>query len=218
MADNGRLAMRKWFGLALAAGAIVFTAVVYNQLPDQIPTHWNIRGEVDGWSSRARGAFMLPAMAVGIWLLMRFLPKIDPRRQNYERFRGSYDFVANAVVGFLALLQVVVLGAALGWPIDPGRIVAGGVGVLFIIIGNLLPRARPTWFFGIRTPWTLSNDRVWERTHRLGGYLFALAGLLFVGAALFPGVVPMAAVPVAVFAVVAITFVYSIVAWRQEKT
>lgn len=209
--------MRKWFGLVMATAAILFTVAVYSQLPEQMPAHWNLRAEVDGWSSRTRGAFLLPAMAVGIWLLLRYLPKIDPRRQNYERFRETYDFVANTIVSFLSLLHVVVVGAALGWPIDPGRVVAGGVGVLFIIIGNLLPRARPTWFFGIRTPWTLSNDRVWERTHRVGGYLFVLAGVVFLVAAVLPGLVPMVAVPVTVFSVVAVTFVYSIVAWKGEQ-
>jgi uncharacterized membrane protein len=210
--------MRRWFGLLFVAGALVFTAAIYGDLPGRVPTHWNIRGEVDGWSSRAIGAFLLPLMGVVIWLVLRFLPRIDPRRENYARFRDTYDLVANALVSLMALVHVVVLGAALGWPISPERIIGAGVGVLFVLLGNVLPRARPTWFFGIRTPWTLTNDRVWERTHRLGGYLFVAAGLLFLAAALFPTALPGMAVPVAVAVLVLTTVVYSFVAWKQETS
>lgn len=210
--------MRKWFGLLFVAAALLFSAVVYGDLPDRIPTHWNFRGEVNGWSGRTIGAFLLPLMGVVVWLALRYLPKIDPRRENYARFRDTYDLVVNAVVAFLALLHVVVLGAALGWPIAPGRLIGAGVGVLFIVLGNVLPRARPTWFFGIRTPWTLSNDRVWERTHRVGGYLFVAAGLLLLIAALFPTWLPSAVVPATVAGVVLITLVYSFVAWKQETS
>ena len=210
--------MRRWFGLVVLVAATVFTVVVYGDLPDRMPTHWNFRGEVDGWSGRAMGAFMLPAIGLAIWLGLRFMPRIDPRRQNYDKFRGTYDLVANAIVTFMALIHVVVLGAALGWPISPSRMIAGGVGILLIVLGNVLPRARPTWFFGIRTPWTLTNDRVWERTHRLGGYLFVAAGLLFLVFALFPTALPTATVPAAIAGVVLITVVYSFVAWKQETS
>lgn len=210
--------MRKWFGLLAAAAALAFTVVVYGDLPARMPTHWNFHGEVDGWSGRPVGAFLLPLMAVGIWVVLRFLPRIDPRRENYARFRDTYDLVMNTIVTFMALLHVVVLGAALGWPISPGRFIGAGAGLLFIVLGNVLPRARPTWFFGIRTPWTLTNDRVWERTHRLGGYLFVAAGLLMLVAGLFPSALPAVAVPVTIAAVVLATVVYSFVAWKQETS
>ena len=210
--------MRRWFGLLAVIAATVCTVAVYGDLPDRMPTHWNFRGEVDGWSSRAKGAFMLPAIGLAIWLGLRFLPRIDPRRENYAKFRETYDLVANAIVAFMGLIHIVVLGAALGWPISPGRIIAGGVGLLFIVLGNVLPRARPNWFFGIRTPWTLTNDRVWERTHRLGGYLLVAAGLLFVVFALFPMALPTAAIPAAIAGLVLITAVYSFIAWKQETS
>jgi uncharacterized membrane protein len=121
----------------------------------------------------------------------------------------------------LAVLHVLMLGAGLGWPVSMERVTPLRVGGMFILLGNVLPRARPNWWFGIRTPWTLTNDRVWERTHRLGGYLFVGAGLLLVLAALLPGAMADVAVPVIVGAVVVaavVPLVYSYFAWKQERS
>jgi uncharacterized membrane protein len=116
------------------------------------------------------------------------------------------------------LLQAAVLGAALGAPFEMGRMVLGGVGILFLALGNYLPRLRSNWWMGIRTPWTLDNEEVWRRTHRLGGWSFALGGLLCVlGALLLPvevaGIVGLCSLGAA--AVVPV--VYSYVIWRQQR-
>lgn len=210
--------MRKWFGLTAVLGAAAFSVAVYGRLPARVPTHWNFRGEVDGWSEPLHAAVILPLIALGVWLLLRFLPRIDPRRENYAKFGDTYDLIVNVIVAFLALTHVVMLGAALGWPISIGRVIPAGVGALFIILGNFLPRARPNWFFGIRTPWTMTNDRVWERTHRLGGYLFVGAGLLFLVMAVFPLAIHTAAIAVVVAAIALTAAVYSFVAWKQETS
>ena len=161
--------------------------------------------------------FIMAVMA----LVLPLLPNIDPRRENFEKFRPTYDLVINAVITVLAVLHVAMLGAALGWPVSMERLVPVMVGAMFILLGNVMPRARPNWWFGIRTPWTLSNDRVWERTHRLGGYLFVGAGALLMLVALLPASMADVALPIIIgicVAAGAIPLVYSYFAWKQEKS
>ena len=209
--------MRRWIGLLAIVAAGVFTAVVYSQLPERMPTHWNFSGEIDGWSSRFVGAIMLPLVGLGIFALLQVFPHIDPLRQNYEKFRGTYDAVVSAILVFLAATHVFVVGFALGWPLNVSRSFPIGMGLLFILLGNVLPRARRNWVLGVRTPWTLSNDRVWERTHRLGGYLFVALGTAFLVSAALPVTLPTQAVIASIAGVAVFLLIYSYVAWRQES-
>lgn len=209
--------MRKYVPLLLIVIMLVASALAYDNLPDRMPSHWNERGEIDGYSSRAFGAFGIPVIALFMWGLMRLLPSIDPRRENYDKFRRMYDVLIAGVIGFLALLHLGILGFSLGMPIAVDKLAFGAVGLLFILLGNFLPQARPNWFVGIRTPWTLSSDRVWERTHRVGGYAFALAGLVMLGALAFaPNYVFHTVVGLTV-AMAAFVLGYSYFAWRQER-
>lgn len=208
--------MRRHLSLVIIALMVVAAFVLYERLPERIPSHWNVRGEVDGWSSRRFGAFGIPAIAFAIWALTRLLPRIDPRRANYAKFADTYDLLVLSIIVFLGVLHGAILANALGYPVSMDRIVGLGVGALFLVIGNVLPRARPNWFVGIRTPWTLSSDRVWERTHRVGGYAFAAIGLAMIVSTLLA---PVAFFPVVIagsMGTVAFVLIYSYVAWRQE--
>jgi uncharacterized membrane protein len=210
--------MRKWYPLSIVLLALAMSAAVYPRLPDQVPTHWDMHGNVDAYSSRAVGAFLLPVILIGIWALMRVLPTIDPRRANYARMRGAYDLVVNATLTVLLLVHAVVLAAMLGARVPINRVLPPLIGVMFIVIGNVLPQARPNWFFGIRTPWTLSNDRVWQRTHRIGGYLFVVCGLLMILSAAFP---PPAAFSIMIAGGVLAglgSVAFSFIAWKQETS
>lgn len=210
--------MRKWFGILALVAAGIFTTVVYQDLPERIPTHWNFAGEVDGWSSRLAGAVMLPLIGLAIWAMLQVLPRIDPLRQNYDKFRPTYDVAINSILVFMAAAHVFVLGVALGWPLNVKRALPIGIGLICLVIGNVLPRARRNWMFGVRTPWTLSSERVWERTHRLAGYLFVALGAGLLVLAALPVSFPSNAMIVSIAVVAAITFVYSYVAWRQESS
>ena len=150
----------------------------YPRLPLRVPTHWNAHGQINGYGPRWMATAIFPCMLIVVWGLMRVLPKIDPWRANYAKMQGAYDVVVNAVLSVLALAHVSILGATLGAPISIDRIIPFAVSVMFIVISNVLPRARPNFWFGIRTPWTLTNPRVWERTHRVGGYVMVVAGVL----------------------------------------
>jgi uncharacterized membrane protein len=210
--------MRKWIPLLIIAAAFIASAVVYSSLPGRMPTHWNLRGEVDDWSGRAWGAWMIPVMLVFLWGLMRWLPSIDPRGSNYVKFGGAFEGIMLAVMLFMLGMHAIVLRAALGYPVAVDRALPVGIGILFVVIGNLLPRARPNWFVGIRTPWTLSSDRVWEKTHRVGGRLFVAGGILMMVAGFVAGdFLPW--VPGVVIAVCALgAVIYSYLEWRKEKS
>jgi uncharacterized membrane protein len=210
--------MRKWYPWLLVGLTLGFSAAMYSRLPDQIPTHWSVRGEINDYSSRTLAAWLMPAVLAAMAIILPRLPAIDPRRANYEKFRPSYDLVISAVMTLIAAMHVVTLGAALGWPVPIMKVTPMMVGALFVVIGNVLPRARSNWLFGIRTPWTLTNERVWERTHRLGGMTFVVAGLLlFVSAFLAPPVMFGVLVAATVLASI-IPVTYSYFAWKQESS
>lgn len=209
--------MRKWYPVAVVTAAIAASLAAFARLPERVPVHWDAAGNVDRYGSRLEGTLMLPAAILLLAILIPVLPRIDPRRANYEKFRPTYHLVMNATLTMMLAIHLAALGSALGFDVPLERLVPVGVGILFLVLGNALPRARPNWMFGIRTPWTLSNDRVWERTHRVGGYLMFAAGLAVLLSALLPA--GRAATLVLVASVVVVTLgsvVYSYVAWRQE--
>src|SRR5690606_34823253 len=111
----------RWLGALLIVAMVIFTLVVYGSLPETIPTHWNVRGEVDGWSSRTWGAWLMPLIAAAMWLLLPLLRKVDPRRRNYDRFNDTFWLIVNLLVVFMAAMHVLSLGAALGWAVDMTR-------------------------------------------------------------------------------------------------
>lgn len=210
--------MRKWIPPMLALVAAGASLLVFNRLPARIPTHWAMDGHVDGWSSRAWGAFVIPVVMLGITGVMRLVPLIDPRRENYPKFSGMFEVLFISITAFMLGTHLVLLAAGLGYPVAIERWLPIGLGALFIVIGNLLPRARPNWFVGIRTPWTLSSDRVWEKTHRMGGYVFVMLGVIVAVAGGLSArlMVPGLAVLIS-FAALSV-IVYSYVEWRKEAS
>ncbi len=210
--------MRKWFPVIPIAGAFLLSVLVYGRLPSPMPTHWGLNGQPNGYSSRAVGAFLMPGMALLLWGFLRGLPYIDPRRANYAKFQGTYDLMVDAVVTLLAVIHVAVIGHVLGWPMPAvTRMAPLGVGVLILILGNVLPRARSNWWFGIRTPWTLSSDTVWTKTHRVGGYLLSIAGVLTVLSAFLPARTGFMVLMISIIGASLASVVYSYFAWRAEQ-
>lgn len=168
---------RDWPAWVVLIGGFVAGALLYPSLPERVPIHWNAAGEVDGYGSRLMGAFGLPTLNLGIYALLLFLPLIDPKRANYARFAGFYHGFRVLMVVFLGLMHVVALYAGLGRSVDMGLVTTLGVSLLFLYLGNSLGRVRHNYFMGIKTPWTLANEEVWRRTHRVGGRLFVLMAL-----------------------------------------
>lgn len=177
---------REWPLLLLLLLLLVAGLVAYPHLPERVPAHWNLAGEVDRYQSRFWGAFAMPLLGLGIYLLMLVAPRWDPRRENYARFLPVYRFTRTALVLLTAVLQGVILAAGLGRAVPVGLIVQCALSSLFLFLGNQLGRVRPNYFFGIRTPWTLASEEVWRRTHRLGAWLLVGAGLVGLASAPLP--------------------------------
>lgn len=210
--------MRKWIPVILILAAVIVTIAVYPRLPEQIPTHWSMSGEVNGWSNRLWGAWMLPLIMAVVWLFMRAIPHIDPRKANYEKFSGMYDALVILILAFMLLMHVVVLLSATGNVIRMDRVVMPATGIFIAIMGVLLPRAQPNWFVGFRTPWTLTSDLSWERTHKAGGALFIALGLLIVASTFIAPERAIWLLVVAGLGVVAFLFIYSYQVWKQDPS
>jgi uncharacterized membrane protein len=206
----------RWTGAAVLAALWALALAIYLRAPARIPTHWNARGEIDRWGS-AVSVFILPFAAVMVVALMAVLPRLDPRRANWNRFQPEVRVIVNVLVMFLAWVELATFGShVFGWKIDEGRSTLAATGVLLMVIGNYLPRIRSNWFFGIRTPWTLSSERVWRETHRVGGRAFVAAGVMVALAMFAPASVADVAVAVTVGAAVVVPVAYSYLAWRRE--
>jgi uncharacterized membrane protein len=210
--------MRKLIpGLLAVAAAAGFSLWAYPLLPAQVATHFDLHGDPNGWSSRFVAAILAPGLGLVMAVVFTVLPRIDPRRANYALFGPTYWTIVNAVLVLLAGFHFFSLGKAIGWAVDMNRVAGLGLGGLFVLLGNLMTRIRPNWFVGIRTPWTLSSDTVWRKTHRFGGVAFVIAGLCMVATGLIASRwVLSGALGVAAAAAVS-SVVYSYVVWRQEQ-
>jgi len=202
--------------LAPLIASWAFALGLYPRLPDRVPTHWNAAGRPDAWGPPLLPTFLFPAVMLGLVALFAVLPAIDPRAPDARTLRRAYLGIVLAVLCFLLLLQAVLAAQTLGAPVDVGRVLPVGIGLLFAGIGLALPRLGPNWFAGIRTPWTMEDDRVWEATHRVGGKLFFVTGVVVAAVA------AIIAPPWSTFAMVAGilvagvgSVVYSYVAWRR---
>lgn len=207
---------RRWLGPAVVAAMWAFAAAAYARLPHRIPSHWNLRGEVDGWMEKPWGALMLPAVATALLGMLWLMPRVDPRRENLRRFADDRRLIVNLLVLFFAVIQGATYGQALGWPVQVDRVIGAAVGLLFVGLGNYLPRVRSNWHMGIRTPWTMDNERVWRATHRVGGRAFVAAGLAMALAALLPLPARAWLTGAAIAVAVVLPLVYSYVAYRRD--
>ncbi|HED00131.1 MAG TPA: SdpI family protein [Proteobacteria bacterium] len=168
--------------LGIILVSIIVGIYFYPQMPEKMASHWNTQGEVDGYMSKFWGLFLMPFILVGLGLLFIVIPRIDPLKANIEKFRKYYDgFIILFFTFMLSVYSQVILWN-LGIEISPNVILPIGLGLLFFYVGILCENAKRNWFIGIRTPWTLSDERVWENTHKIGGKLFKIAGVVaFVG-------------------------------------
>jgi len=184
---NTRLALR--VGVLLTLGALAYSLVLYPSLPERIPIHWNLRGQVDGWAPKAVGAFLLPGGMALMAALMLALPALSPRGFDPAAFRETFNYVLVLVVGLFGWIHVMALQAALHPGLSMGRPLVAGILLALALVGNVLGKVRRNFWMGIRTPWTLASEAVWNRTHRLGARLLVAAGLagavlIFLGAPL----------------------------------
>ena len=154
------------------------TAFIYSDyLPDPVPTHWNIDGEIDGWTAKPWGVYILPIIDTATILLLLVLPKIAPKGFRLEGALKVYYLLTLVMAVFMLMIMLFMFSAALNKGFNMTTWIMSGIGLLFIIIGNYLTKIPKNFFLGIRTPWTLSNDEVWFKTHRVSAWVFIIAGL-----------------------------------------
>lgn len=170
------------FILAVVVSSFYF----YAHFPEQVPIHWNVKGEVDNYGSRAFGAFFFPAIIMGMYALFLAIPYIDPKKDRYQQFLKVYHIFKAILIIFMATIYFLSSFYSLGFQPPINIWMPLLVGILFIILGNYMSKIKPNWFMGIRTPWTLSSEEVWNKTHRLGGKAFIAGGIIMMALGFTP--------------------------------
>jgi len=188
----------------------------YSQMPDRMVSHWNVRGEADGYISKFWGLFLMPIISIVMVLLFLVIPKIDPLKENVKKFRKYFDAFIMLILLFLFYLYLLTIFWNRGARFNFIFALVPSFVILFYYLGVLTEHAEKNWFIGIRTPWTMSSETVWKKTHKLGGRLFkfsaliALAGMLFEGYAIYLVIIPI--ILTALY-----TTCYSYFVYRKEK-
>jgi len=163
----------------MIAAATLAGLLLWNRLPDQMASHWNINDQVNGYMPKVWGVFLLPLITLGIVALFLVVPSIDPLKANIAQFREAFNLFIVLMVAFM----LYIYGLSLAWSLGYTSFKMSGamlpaIGLLFIFIGFMMRQAKRNFFIGIRTPWTLSSDTVWNETHRIGAVLFMISGAL----------------------------------------
>jgi uncharacterized membrane protein len=205
-----------WCSIPVLVLVVVASALVFRDLPAIIPTHWDAAGQVNGHGPRST-LFLLPLIMTVLVLLWPTLPSVSPDKFRVEGFSDTWWFSGMVVVGLLAYIQAVQLEVLAHGTLDIGRALLGGIGIAFVLLGNVLGKVRRNFWLGVRTPWTLASDRVWYATHRLAGKTMVAGGLLVLVVSLagLPGYVATAAL----LAAALVPVVYSLVYYKRlERT
>lgn len=201
-----------WIAALVIVVTLIATLAVYSSLPDRVPMHWNFQGQVDDYGSRPT-VFLMPGFMTAIMLVFAALPWLSPKHFEVDTFRSTYLYIMVVIVAFMAYVQALMLWAALSKPIDMTRSILGSLFLLLLLLGNVMGKVRRNFYVGVRTPWTLANERVWHATHRFAGKSFVIGGvaglvLVILGAGMIAMIVVF---PIAVLAPV----VYSLVYYKQ---
>ncbi len=174
----------------IVIGIILLSFVVgvyfYGQMPAQIASHWNERGEVNGYMSKFWGLFLMPIISIGIFLMFLLIPKIDPLKKNIDKFRKYFDGFIILLMLFLFYVYLLTIFWNLGSRFNMTLFMLPALSILFYYCGILIEKSKQNWFIGIRTPWTLNNERNWDKTHKLGGKLFKVAAIISLIGIVFP--------------------------------
>jgi len=202
--------------LAIILVSFLIGIYLYPQMSDKMASHWNAQGKVDNHFSKFWGLFLMPFVSVAVFLLFALIPRIDPLKQNIEKFRKYFDRFIISVTLFLFYLYLLTIFWNFGFTFNIIQVIMPAFAVLFFSAGVLMEHSKRNWFIGIRTPWTLSSDKVWEKTNKLGGKLLKIAGIIvligiiFVDYAIFTFLLP-------ILVAIVYTVIYSYFEYKKQK-
>jgi uncharacterized membrane protein len=203
--------------LVLLVAATVTGLLLWNRLPDPMASHWGPNDEVNGYMTKFWGVFLMPLITLGMFLLLLVIPSIDPLKANIAQFREVFNLFIVLNVTFMVYIYILTLRWNLGYTnFGMSKAMLPALGMLFFFIGYMLRRAKRNFFIGIRTPWTLSSDRVWDETHRLGSILFMISGVLAFIGSFFGGRTALWFLFVPLIGSTLITLVYSYLLYQRE--
>jgi uncharacterized membrane protein len=203
-------------GAALIAAVLAATALAYPHLPNVVPTHWDARGNVNGWSAKWTLFVLEPGIMAGILLLFTALPWLSPKRFEVNSFRSTYLYIMVMVLAMMAYAHALILAAALSWTFDMSRAIEGGICLLIALLGNVMGKVRRNFFVGIRTPWTIANEHVWNATHRFAAKTFFAGGALGLLAVILRA--PFWLVMGAIMIATLVPVIYSLVFYKQLES
>jgi uncharacterized membrane protein len=181
--NNDNMKSQSWIrkeliNLLIIIVPFIFIALKWNDFPDKIPMHWNIKGEIDNYGSRAFGLLALPGMNILMYLLFLFIPKIDPKKSNYPLFEDKWKIIRTVIHLFILVMFFVIAFVSLGYNLPVDKIVMISVILLMLLFGNYMGNIRHNYFIGIKTPWTLANENVWRLTHRIAGKIWVISSVI----------------------------------------
>ncbi len=203
--------------LGMIVIAIMAGVFLWNQLPEQMASHWNANDEVDGTMPKFWGVFLMPIVTLGMFALFIFIPNMDPLKANIVEFRETFNLFIVFFVMFMLYVHTLTLIWSLGYNnFKMSTALLPIIGLMFIFIGYMLRKARRNFFIGIRTPWTLSSDTVWSKTHQLGSILFMLSGVFAMIGGFFGGMLAFWLMFVPLIGSTLFLVVYSYVLYRNE--
>ena len=214
---NKKISLEKVLQLPLIVASVVLSFYFYHIFPARVPLHWGVDGEVNGWGPSLIAAFLLPVILIAIYFLFDLLPKIDPKKANYPDFKKAYAVFKTAIMAVLFAVYIISSLNALGIIISVSFWIPICIGVLFIFLGSYFGTLRSNYFIGIRTPWTLSSESVWNKTHQVGGKLFIVGGIALMGMGFMPTVWRMPLFIAIIILVAIVPMVYSYILYRKEK-
>jgi uncharacterized membrane protein len=200
-----------FFILLSFAVAIYF----YPILPVQLVTHWGANGQVNGYSSKSFGLFFMPVLSIFLFFIFISLPKIDPYKKNFDQFKKYFQNFINIIFAFFFYIYIITIIWNLGISFNIVQALSPGLAILFFYTGVLTSHAKQNWFVGIRTPWTLISEKVWNKTHHVGGNLFKISSLIILLSLFFPNLTLLFTL-IPILGVTIFVFVYSYFEYQKE--
>lgn len=202
-----------WYAVLVAA-MLAVGGLAWSGLPARVPIHWGIDGQPNGWGSALTSILVLPLLAVGLWVIMLIVPAVDPYRENILSSRVAYGRLRLALAAFFGVLQAAILAAGSGYAVPVAKVTMAAMAALFAVIAETLPHLKRNFTVGLRLPWTIVSEEVWNATHRHAKTTFLVAALLIAAGTLFA--------PPLGFLVLLVVLLFAIgetsyFAWRLER-